>query len=211
MSIGLNFQSNWDSVTIGESVRSIIRKPNNRTNVLSCGNLKTLNPGESISVAFAVICAKKDNQEGLPNTSDTRIQRKNLRANAILAQTTYNGEDVNGNGLLDPNEDYNQNGRIDRYLISGINSISFPKDDPDNGQIKFELFPNPSQGSFYLSFENDFRPEKVEVFCSNGLLMNTNSKVSTAGKYSFENFKSGLYFVRVQSKGISKIKTLLVD
>jgi hypothetical protein len=35
----------------------------------------------------------------------------------LWARRTYRGEDVNGNGILDPGEDSNGNGVLDRYLI----------------------------------------------------------------------------------------------
>lgn len=118
MSKGLQYESNWNfAEPPGEPVRSIIKRPGNRTNVLSVGNFQRLNPGESMSVVFALVCAKKDNSEGLPNTENTNIQRRNLIANALWAQTAYNGEDANGNGILEPAEDLNQNGFIDRYIL----------------------------------------------------------------------------------------------
>jgi hypothetical protein len=118
MTKGLQFDPTWATATPpGEPIRSIINRPGNRTNVLSVGNLGQLNPGESVSIVFAVICAKKDNSESKPNTENTPIQRRNLKANALWAQTAYNGEDANGDGVLDPSEDFNQNGVIDRYIL----------------------------------------------------------------------------------------------
>ena len=118
MSKGLQFESNWSVATPpGEPIRSIINRPGNRTNVLSAGNFQRLNPRESISVVFAVVCAKKDNSEDKANAENTPVQRRNLVANALWAQTAYNGEDANGNGVLEPIEDFNQNGIIDRYIL----------------------------------------------------------------------------------------------
>ena len=118
MSKGLQFEPNWDiAEPPGEPIRSIIKRPGNRTNVLSVGNFHRLAPGESLSVVFAVVCAKKDNSENRPNTDNTAVQRRNLIANALWAQTAYNGEDANGNGILEPEEDLNQNGLIDRYIL----------------------------------------------------------------------------------------------
>lgn len=126
MSRGLQHESNWSfAEPPGEPIRETIRKPGNRTNVLSCGNFQRLNPGESLSVVFTVVCAKKNDAEGLPNSLDTPTQRTNLLANALWAQTAYNGEDQNGNGILEPNEDANNNGRIDRYILPS------PPDVPD--------------------------------------------------------------------------------
>ena len=118
MSKGLQYESNWSVATPpGEPIRSVINRPGNRTNVLSVGNFQRLNPGESLTVVFAVICAKKDNSENKPNNENTPVQRRNLIANALWAQTAFNGEDANGNGVLDNGEDFNQNGIIDRYIL----------------------------------------------------------------------------------------------
>ena len=118
MSKGLQYEENWSTATPpGEPIQETIRKPGNRTNVLSGGSLGTLLPGETISVVFAVVCAKKDNRENKPNTADTEIQRTNLYANGLWAQTAYNGEDANGNGLIDEGEDANGDGKITRYIL----------------------------------------------------------------------------------------------
>jgi hypothetical protein len=93
--------------------------------LLSTGPFSRLNPGDSVEVVFAVVCAKKYGTA--PAGNDTPEQRKILYANATWAQKAYNGEDVNGNNILDPNEDiasrdslglhYDPDGKITRYLL----------------------------------------------------------------------------------------------
>lgn len=77
--------------------------------VLSAGPLATLAPGGSTTVTFAIVCGLWATQE--PN--DTPGRRANLRLNSDWAQIAYNGEDVDGDGKLDPNEDQNNNGILD--------------------------------------------------------------------------------------------------
>ncbi len=77
--------------------------------VLSAGPLATLAPGGSTTVTFAVVCGLWATQE----SNDTPGRRANLRLNSDWAQIAYNGEDVDGDGKLDPNEDQNNNGILD--------------------------------------------------------------------------------------------------
>ncbi len=76
---------------------------------LSAGPLGDLEPGESLKVVFSVVTglwATKD-------ANDNVNRRANLRLNSEWAQIAYNGEDVDGDGKLDPNEDINGNGELD--------------------------------------------------------------------------------------------------
>jgi hypothetical protein len=76
--------------------------------VLSKGPLGDLAPGDTLNAVFSIVCGFWG--EG---TSDSPERRKNLRLNSDWAQTAYNGEDVDGDGKLDPNEDLNGNGILD--------------------------------------------------------------------------------------------------
>ncbi len=89
--------------------------PSNSTVLLSTGPFNTLRPGDSLKVAFAVVCGRKFGTS--PASADTREQRKTLYSNAGFAQQAYDGEDVNGNNVLDPGEDMNGNGRLDHYQL----------------------------------------------------------------------------------------------
>lgn len=91
------------------------RAPGNFTTMLSTGPFTTLYPGDSVNVNFGVICARKFGT--LHASNDTREQRKTLYANAAIAQQAYNGEDVNGNNILDPGEDLNGNQKLDHYQL----------------------------------------------------------------------------------------------
>jgi len=161
MSKGLQFKSDWDQSGLGRSIRSIIRVPGNRTNVLSCGNLRSLNPGESMSVAFAVVCAKKDNSEGLANGLDTKIQRQNLTANALWAQTAYNGEDANADGILSPEEDQNQNFKIDRYILPSPPDVPRTKVVSRNNKVDIFWADNSENSIDPISKEKDFEGYKL--------------------------------------------------
>jgi hypothetical protein len=85
------------------------------TTLLSTGPYQTLLPHDSMQVVFAVVCGRKFGPD--PASRDTRDQRKNLVTNAGFAQQAYDGEDVNGNNVLDPGEDLNGNGVIDHFQL----------------------------------------------------------------------------------------------
>jgi hypothetical protein len=88
-----------------------------KVDLLSTGPFTSLAPKESISVVFAIVCAKKS---GTGNASDDYKNpglRKTLYTNAGWAQQAYDGEDINGNNKKDIGEDINNNGKIDRFTL----------------------------------------------------------------------------------------------
>lgn len=102
----------------------------NMTYLLSTGPFSRLNPGDSLEVVFAVVCAKKFGSA--PASRDDSTQKRTLYTNVAWAQQAYNGEDVNGNNQLDEGEDiarrdsvsptevglrYEPDGVITRYLL----------------------------------------------------------------------------------------------
>lgn len=89
--------------------------PRNVTLLLSTGPFKTLYPDSSMTVVFAIVTAKKYGQDHA--RFDTPEQRSILFTNLDWAQKTYDGEDSNGNNILDPDEDFNGNGILDRYSL----------------------------------------------------------------------------------------------
>lgn len=90
--------------------------PLNRSMLLSTGPFLEVNPGDSVKFTFAIICAEK--YGSAPMQDDLEISRKNLYLNSQWAKISYDGEDKNGNGILDPGEDlWPYNGILDRYKL----------------------------------------------------------------------------------------------
>lgn len=89
--------------------------PANMTTLLSTGPFGPLLPGDSVNVVFGVMCARKFGNAAA--SLDTRDERKTLYADALLCQQAYQGEDSNGNSVLDPGEDINGNGKLDHYIL----------------------------------------------------------------------------------------------
>jgi len=94
---------------------SDLKVPSNRSITITCGPIKRLAPGDSVNVVFAIVCAKKYGVD--PAAYDTDEQRKNLYNNAEWALKAYYGEDRNRNGILDPGEDNDGDGKITRYIL----------------------------------------------------------------------------------------------
>ncbi len=83
------------------------------------GPIPRVEPGESITVNFAMVSALKPDafQDIASRAIDNDDSRTTLRNNVFWAMRTYAGEDFNYNGRLDAGEDINGNSVLDRYLI----------------------------------------------------------------------------------------------
>lgn len=94
---------------------TVLKQPSNRSTLITAGPFGQIAPGDSLNVTFAFVAAKKYGPDLA--SFDTEIQKTNLYANASWAIRAYNGEDRNGNGILDPGEDADANGVITRYIL----------------------------------------------------------------------------------------------
>ena len=83
------------------------------------GPFPTVLPGDTLQVTYAVVGALKPEEfQGQGGKSVDTDEAKSILVNNIQwARRTYAGEDNNYNGRLDPEEDSNNNGILDRYLI----------------------------------------------------------------------------------------------
>jgi hypothetical protein len=99
-----------DGTTQGEA-------PASMTDLLSTGPFKSLAPGESVNIVFAIIAAKKVGNDLPSNDYKNPAMRRTLYTNAGWAQQAYDGEDINGNNRLDHGEDINGDGRLNRFTL----------------------------------------------------------------------------------------------
>jgi hypothetical protein len=96
--------------------------PNSYIDLLSVGPFQQMKPGDSVQIVFGIICAKKfgtatdDIKMDYIPANGTKL-RTNLVTGAGWAQKAYDGEDVNGNNKLDPNEDANGDGLLTRFTL----------------------------------------------------------------------------------------------
>jgi len=110
-----------------------LKKPSNRSIMVSAGPFKAIAPGDSLNVTFAIVAANKFGND--PAANDTEIQKKNLYSSAAWALRAYNGEDKNGNGVLDPGEDQDGDGIITRYILPAPPKNPVVKVIPENQKV----------------------------------------------------------------------------
>lgn len=111
LSQSLTDRGDWATLVV-----PALRIAGNRSIMVSAGPYLSVQPGDSIQIAFAFVFARKTS-DGNPNSADTPEQKAELVRNAQWAQAAYNGEDANFNGMLDPEEDLNGDGRLTRFLL----------------------------------------------------------------------------------------------
>lgn len=122
MSDGFNFKD--------PALVETLQNPNNRTQLLTFGPIRSIEPGETVKLAWAYVCARQLETGGSSGPEmDTRYARTDLIENLGWAQRTYFGEDIDGNGKVSQEEDIDGDGELDRYILPS------PPDDP---QVRIE-------------------------------------------------------------------------
>lgn len=164
MSDGLNKSPCWDNPSDpgcpgNVDFQAELNTAGNRSDLISAGPFATFNPGDKVTITFAYVLAQK-NEDGNPNSENNATQRQNLVNNAIFAQETFNGEDVNFNGRLDEGEDIDGNNEITRFVLPT------PPDPPKVRAVAGE--------------------QSVDIFWSNN---SVNSIDPISDKKDFEGFK----------------------
>ncbi len=126
-----------DSVIAGQSVRDQLRTDGQSGNgnyitMMSIGPFPQVAPGETITVYYAFSAALKP--EEFQGPAGKRIDNEDSRVELVRTIDSINrvfrGEDRNNNGILDADEDIDEDGELTRYL--------FPTP-PDNPNMRVEL------------------------------------------------------------------------
>jgi hypothetical protein len=162
MTFGLNDEECWKdgSPCGGTSFIDLLNVPGNRSDLLSVGPFRNVLPGEKFSVAYAIVLGKK-NEDGQPNSVNSVTQQKIIRDNANWAQVAYNGEDKNFNGILDPDEDSDQDGKLTRFILPAPPNI--PKTRVVTGDNQIDIFwsDNAESSIDPITREKDFEGYRV--------------------------------------------------
>ena len=136
-----------------------LKVPSNRSMLITTGPFSSIPPGDSINVVFAIVAAKKFGDE--PAAIDNDEQKKNLYINGGWALRAYNGEDKNGNGILDPGEDLNGDGKIDRYILPSPPTVPVVRVVPENNKATI-YWDNSSENSIDpISGKRDFEGYRI--------------------------------------------------
>lgn len=139
-----------------------LQAPSNRSQMLSTGPFVRLAPGDSLNIAFAVLCAKKS---GTPQTNNEET-RSQLLANTGWARRAYNGTDVNGNNVLDTNEiDLRGNGTIVRYVLPTPPPSPLYRIEAENSKIVLYWSDNAENSVDIISNRRNF--EGYNIYRSN--------------------------------------------
>lgn len=163
---GLNDELCWDQNSASNpdcdvlSLKEKLNQAGNRSDLLSVGPFIDFQPGDEIKVSYAYILAKKF-EDGLPNSDNNETQRKNFLDNAEWAQTAYNGEDKNFNGILDDGEDVDGNGVISRYILPTPPDIPQIKVLASDNKIEIYWTDNSENSIDPITLEKDFEGYRI--------------------------------------------------
>ncbi len=156
--------------------------PGNYMTLITTGPFGRFDPDSSINVAMAVICGAKYALD--PTTEDTEESKFYFYINAGWAQTAYNGEDRNANGILDPSEDLNGNGVLDPGEdLNGNGSLDLDEDIDGDGKLTRYVLPTPpSPPKFHVVPGN----KKVTIYWANN---SEKSRDLITGDKDFEGYR----------------------
>ena len=136
-----------------------LRLPSNRSILITSGAYKDISPGDSINVVFAIVCAKKF---GTDNPAlDNEEQKFNLYGNAEWALRAYYGEDRNRNGILDPGEDNNGDGKITRYILPAPPDVPIVNVIPESNKAAIYWEKRAESSIDPISGKKDFEGYKI--------------------------------------------------
>ncbi len=153
----LGFYDKNSEVRFGknESIKPAdIVSPSNRSMLLSAEVKEALAPGDSVNITFAIVAAKKSGTELA--ALDTEEQKANLYSNTSWALRAYNGEDNNGNGILDPGEDLDGDGKITRYILPAPPISPIVKVIPENQKVTIYWDKRAEESIDPISAKKDF-------------------------------------------------------
>jgi hypothetical protein len=146
-----------------QSIWDQMRVAGNRSNLISVGPFVSMEPGDTVKIALAMVFApmSKDNNSD-PNTNlDLPSERKQLIQNSEWAQTAYCGEDVNCNGILDPGEDIDGDGKITRWILPNPPSIPISRVVARDKQIDIYWSDNAESSIDPISGDLDFEGYRI--------------------------------------------------
>ena len=147
--------------------QEIENKPSNLLSEISIGPIAEVKSGETISIAFAIVCANKSGTR--PSTINDSLSRVELSENIAWSMRAFNGEDANGNGILDFGEDLNQNGKLDRYRLPEPPTPPIMKVIPTNNAVSIYWDKRAETSIDPISRKKDFEGYRIYRTMPTGL------------------------------------------
>lgn len=165
MMTGLNESPCWDNPQSGgcpgnTDIQALLNAPGNRSDLVSAGPFASFEPGDEVTLTFAYVLAKK-NEDGQPNLRNNLVQRQLLIDRALFAQETYNGEDINFNGILDADEDVDGNGQITRFVLPAPPDVPRSKIIAEENKIEIYWADNARFSVDPISDQQDFEGYRI--------------------------------------------------
>lgn len=153
------------------------------------------------------------------NDIDSNLYGKfNLRQDNVLDRLSgyginVNGADINNDNKLDLVVG-NASGGIEIFFGNGLVGINELLSSKTNNKFDISIYPNPSEGLFYLHFENFKEGESYTAEIYNligGKIMQ--QKISTNDSPLELNVPNGMYFIRLRSQSgeISNSKKIIIQ
>lgn len=143
----------------------------------------------------------------------------NLDSNFSLIDTNYlnydfgrytylSGGDINSDGKTDIVVG-NEAGGFKIYFANGI--IGF-EEHQNMESFNFKLYPNPSSGSFTVDLEDFLRYRRLNIAVYDMLGKQIVNQKVESGRMTIklENAPSGVYFVKISNKALSKVKKVVI-
>lgn len=165
LSSGLEDEPCWDQDNGscgGGTFQDQLNRAGNRSDLVSVGPFRNFGAGDTIRIAYAFVLAPKID-DGNSNTDNTPAQQAQLIANAKRAQTAYNGEDVNFNGVLDEDEDRDGNGEITRFILPSPPDIPNTKVVAKDNKIDIYWTDNAEFSIDPISQSRDFEGYRIYI------------------------------------------------
>jgi len=164
MTKGLNDSPCWEDGSAqgctGRSYQESLNMAGNRSDLVSVGPFRDFKKGDTLRVSYAIIMAKKFD-DGNPTSANTFEQKRNLFANADRAQLAYYGEDINFNGVLDPGEDNDNNGKITRFILPEPPAIPRTKVIAQDKKIEIYWTDNAEESIDPITNQKDFEGYRI--------------------------------------------------
>jgi hypothetical protein len=162
MTNGIDDDPCWtiDNNCGGGTFQDQLNSAGNRSDLVSVGPFRDFKSGDTIKISYAFILAEKID-DGNPNTDNTIAQQAQLLENAARAQTAFNGEDTNFDGVVDADEDKDGNGKPTRFILPSPPDI--PKTRVEASENKVDIYwSNNSEASIDpISQTKDFEGYRI--------------------------------------------------